>query len=460
MNARGIALLASITAFGAGCGVSSDGASATNSGSSSGSNPGGSSSSGATSSSSGSITGTSQARSSLARNTAPSIGTGDLASLVAGNNAFALDLHRRVIEPGANVMTSPFSVSTALAMSSAGARGLTASQLASALHFTLPQAQLHPAFDALDLSLREPSTACNATPAPFTLNLVNTAWAQTGYPFVPAYLDTLAVSYGAAVPLVDFRNDPEGARQVINDAVARATEDKIKDLLPEKSIDQATRLVLTNAVYFKGKWANEFDPASTALAEFRLLAGGTANVPFMHSVILARATAQPAYDAVELRYLCSDFVMTLIAPRVGSFEAFEGALEVAGLTSIDAAMVQSKVTLSMPKFSFRTTRSLKAPLEALGMKEAFRFGAADFKGIADVANDPLYVSDVAHQTFVAVDEKGTEAAAATAVVIAGGSGPPAVPPEITVSIDRPFLFLVRHSKTGQILFLGRVVDPR
>jgi serpin B len=454
MIAPRIALLASVVFFAVGCGMT--GGSSSAGGSSSGSIP--SSSSGATSS--GSSTGITQARSSLSRDTAPAVGAGDLAALVAANNAFALDLHRRVIEPGANVMTSPFSVSTALAMTSAGARGVTASQLASALHFTLPQAQLHPAFDALDLALHAPPSSCSVTPDPFRLNVVNTAWGQAGYPFVPAYLDTLAVSYGAEVPLVDFRNDAEGARQAINDAVARATADKIKDLLPPQSVDALTRLVLTNAVYFKGRWASEFDRARTAPGAFRLLAGGAADVPFMHGVILARAAAQPAYDAVELRYLCSDFVMTLIAPKAGSFEVFEGALDVAGLTSVDAAMAPSKVTLSMPKFSFRTTRRLRAPLEALGLTEAFLPGSADFRGIADVKDEPLFISDVAHQAFVAVDEEGTEAAAATAVIFAGGSAPPPPPPEITVNVDRPFLFLVRHKKTGQILFLGRVVDPR
>jgi serpin B len=402
-----------------------------------------------------------EARSSLSRDTSPSVDADDVSSVVAGSNAFALELHRRLVEPGVNMMTSPYSVSTALAMLWAGARGDTASQLAGALHFTLPGSRLHPAFNALDLAFQAPVSGC-AVGSPFTLHVTNTAWAQQDYPFVPAYLDALAVNYGAGVSLLDFAHAPEDARQTINDAVARATDNRIEDLLPTGSIDVQTRFVLTNAVYFNGKWARPFHPAETAPGAFRLLDGSDVTVPFMHGKIRTRGTVQPAYDAVELGYLCSDFAMTLVVPKAGTFAAFEGALDVAALGGVEAAMADAMVTLSMPKFRFGWgTKSLKTTLEALGMKDAFDDERADLTGIAHPPNEQLYVSDVAQQAFVAVDEEGTEAAAATAVVVGGGgSAPPPPPAEITVSVDRPFLFLIRHTTTGQILFLGRVVDPR
>jgi serpin B len=342
----------------------------------------------------------------------------------------------------------------------AGARRDTETELAAALRFPLPQAQLHPAFDALDLELEAPVTFCDQTPNPFKLRFANAAWVQKSYPFVPAFLDTLAASYGAGVSLLDFVRDPDAARQTINDAVARATEDRIRDLLPKGALDDTTKFVLTNAVYFRGNWEVPFNAAQTAPGSFRLLAGGAADVPFMHGRLLARAAVQPAYDAVELRYACSRFAMTLVAPKAGTFDAFEGALDAAGLEAVNAALADAWVTLSMPKFGFRWgSKSLKDALQALGVTSAFDTARADFTGIADLPGAPLYLSDVQQQTFISVDEEGTEAAAATFVSGAGGGLPPK-PPEITVSVDRPFVFFIRHVDTGQILFLGRVVDPR
>lgn len=395
-----------------------------------------------------------QARSSLSREAAPSIERSDLESVVSGNNAFALELHARLVEPGRNMMISPFSVSSALAMLWAGARGDTASQLASALHFSLPQERFHPAFNALDLALQKPFP-CGSQCAPFALRISNVAWVQKNRPFVPAYLDTLALNYGAGVQLLDFIGAPEPARLAINDFVARATEDKIRDLLGPGSIDELTRLVLTNAVYFKGNWARAFEPALTAPGSFALLGGAVASVPFMHGTLETRGASTASYDAVELGYLDSHFAMTLVAPKAGSFDTFESGLDLKALESVDASLEGHLVTLSMPKFKFEWKQGLVQALQAMGMQDAFDARRADFSGISTA--DPLHVTGVVHQTFVAVDEKGTEAAAATAV-IAGTSGMPGS--AISVTLDRPFLFLIRDVTSGQIVFLGRVVDPR
>jgi serpin B len=400
-----------------------------------------------------------EGRSGLSRDTSPQVPAGDLESVVAGNNAFALALHKRLVEPGKNVATSPYSISTALAMVWAGARGDTASQMAEALHFTLPQSRFHPAYDALDLALEAPST-CSGGCTPFTLRITNDAWVQKGYPFVPAYLDTLAVSYGAGVRPLDFAASPEASRQTINDAVARATEDRIRDLIPSGGIDPSTRLVLTNAVYFKGDWETPFLPEATRPDPFHLLDGSAVDVPFMNGHFSARVATQPAYDAIELPYRDSHFAMTFVAPNAGTFDAFESAFDVAALASVDAAMTREEVAVSMPKFRLTWQKRLNDALAALGMTDAFSSARADLTGIASpVPGDgTLHVSGVVHQAFVAVDEKGTEAAAATAVVAGGGGAPP--PPPIPVIVDRPFLFLIRDRTTGQILFLGRVVDPR
>jgi serpin B len=395
-----------------------------------------------------------EAHSSLSRQTSPEVGPGDLQSAVAGNNAFAFDLHARLVEPGRNSMTSPFSISSALAMLWAGARGETASQLASALHFSLPQERFHPAFNALDLALQKPWD-CSGECSPFTLRITNAVWAQRDYPFAPAYLDTLGASYGAGLNLLDFIGAPEAARLAINDAVARATEDRIRDPLESGSINSLTRLVLTNAVYFKANWVHAFDSKLTAPGSFRLLDGVLASAPFMNGSVETRGVAGASYDAVELPYRDSHFAMTLVAPKSG-FEAFESTFDARTLESLDAAMQPSLVVLSMPKFKFEWKKGLVEVLRTMGMADAFDCDRADFAGICAAAR--LSVSNVMHQTFIAVDEAGTEAAAATAVKLGRITSVP--PSQIAVSFDRPFLFFIRDLTTRQIVFLGRVVDPR
>jgi serpin B len=398
-----------------------------------------------------------EVKSSLARSTAPGVGAAKLRQLVEGNNAFALALHQKLKEPGKNLMSAPYSVSTALAMTWAGARGATEEQIAAALHFPFAQEGVHTAFNALELALMAPAP-CRLSPCDpaqaFTFKAANSAWAQRGYPFESAYLDTLAANYGAGVHVVDFQNASEPARLAINDWVAEKTEDKIKDLLSPGDVGPLTRVVLTNAVYFKGLWEIQFDPKNTAPAAFHLLDGSSAEVPTMHQSLQARGFADGEYQAVELPYRVSRYAMLIVAPAQGTFESFEAALDPAKLAAIDASLEQRPVTLALPKLKFEWRSSLREALEALGVHDAFS-AQADLTGIADTHE--LYVSDVVHQTFVALDEYGTEAAAATAVIAAGAGLPP---PPIAITVDRPFLFAIRELGTGQIVFLGRVVDPR
>ncbi|MGI5864097.1 MAG: serpin family protein [Myxococcales bacterium] len=395
------------------------------------------------------------AKSDLPRAVAPSVPASDAAELTRGNQAFAVDLYKSLREPGRNLLTSPHSVSVALAMAWAGARGETESQMASALHFTLPQARLHAAMNALDQALNSRGQGATGHDGePFRLRVVNAAWGQSTYQFEQPYLDTLAVNYGAGLNLLDFAGDPEASRLTINDWVAFQTEDRILDLLPSGSITPLTRLVLTNAVYFSAAWAEPFDPANTADAPFTLLDGTRISVPTMNATEALRYAEGEGYKAVELPYDGNELAMVAIVPT-GDFTAFEDSLDGAGLSAIFAALAERDTELSMPRFTFEWDSSLVQALGGLGMTAPFS-GQADFSGI-NGGREPLYISDVIHKTFIGVDEKGTEAAAATAVIVAG-RGAPTEP--ASMKLDRPFLFAIRDLQTGGLVFLGRVVDPR
>jgi len=374
--------------------------------------------------------------------------------LVAGNTQFALALYGALFDKGANLFCSPYSISQALAMTYAGARGATEQEMAKALHFTLPQARLHAAFNALDQALA--SRGANVAKDQgdrFTLHVVNAMWGQQGYPFKPAFLDVLAQNYGAGLRLLDFQGAPEASRQTINRWVEEQTAEKIKDLLPQGSIVPRTRLVLTNAIYFNAGWMHPFQAAATQDGPFHLLDGSTVNVPMMQeSERLGYARGQ-GWQAVELPYVGGELSMVILLPDEGQFEAVARGLDAAKLADALLAIRPSQVALSMPRFKFEAGAKLKDALMKLGMVQAFDT-RADLTGMTE--RPELYIDDVYHKAFVAVDEKGTEAAAATAVVI-GIKAMPAQPRE--VKVDRPFIFLIRDVETGAILFLGHVVNP-
>ena len=395
-----------------------------------------------------------QAKSGLSRDLAPQVPSADATELAAGNTAFAADLFK-VVKDAKNSMVSPHSVSLALAMTWAGAKGETESAMAGALRFTLPQARLHAAFDQLDLALASRGQGAQGKDGkPFRLTINNAAWGQVGYSFEPAYLDTLAVSYGAGVNLLDFAAAPEPSRKTINDWVAEKTEDRIKDLLSEGSISEMTRLVLTNTVYFNASWLTKFEHERTAGSAFRLADGSAPSVPTMHGELEGGYADAADFTAAELPYDGGEVSMVVVLPKDGTtLEAFEAGLDGAKLQAIAAALKPESLQVSLPKFKFENKVSLRETLTALGMGVAFGDGA-DFTGIHQP--DDLYISDVIHQTFVAVDEDGTEAAAATAVVLDGKAAPMGT----EFKADRPFLFFIRDVQTGAVLFLGHVTDPR
>ena len=376
------------------------------------------------------------------------------------NSAFAFDLYRSLADGDGNLFFSPHSVSTALAMAYAGASGETERQMSETMRFDLPQDGLHAAFNALDLSLatQEPGGG----PGAFHLNIANSVWGQQDYGFLPEFLDTLAVNYGDGVRPVDFRGDPEGSRLRINDWVARSTEERILDLIPQDAIDQYTRIVLANAIYFKAAWQHVFYEAATAPGTFHLLDGSEREVPMMRQEAKLRYASGDGYQAVELPYEGGEVAMTILLPDAGKFRDFEDSLSGERVEAMLTTLDQQLVRLTMPRFEVESGFSLSDTLAAMGMPDAFDDTAANFSGMdgrlcrakGDIC---LLISDVLHKAFVSVDEAGTEAAAATAVIISTTRAVEKEP--VSLVVDRPFLFVIRHQATGAILFLGRVVSP-
>lgn len=394
----------------------------------------------------------SEARSSVQRTTDHGASAEDIQGAVEGNSAFATDLYGALRSQPGNLFYSPYSISLAMAMVYAGARGETEAQMAKAMHYTLPQDRLHSALDALERAISSRGQGEDA----FKLRTVNSAWGQRGYQFVQAYLDTLAANYGAGLRLADFEKAAEPSREAINGWVKEQTEGKILDLLPQGAIDELTRLVLVNAIYFKADWEHSFAKESTRLGPFHLLDGSQVDVPMMtQKNRFGYATGQ-GYEAVELPYVGGECSMVVIVPEAGGFGRFEEGLTAEKISEVLGALKPAEVILTMPKFEFESKLGLKEQLSGLGMADVFAPGKADLTGIS--TSGDLYVSDVFHSAVVTVDEKGTEAAAATAAAVGITSAPVEQPVRLTV--DRPFLFLIRDNQTGAILFMGRVVDPR
>ena len=397
----------------------------------------------------------------------PDASTDDVADLVAGNSDFAFDLYRELVAPGndtseSNLFYSPHSISIALAMAYAGATGQTREQMSQTLNFALPQDRLHPAFNTLDLAL-EANSAGTANEN-FRLNVANSVWGQADHGFLVEFLDVLAESYGEKVREVDFKRDPESARNLINDWVAEETEDRITDLTPPDAIDRYTRLVLANAIYFNAAWRFPFDEMATHPRPFLRLDGRESEVSMMQQQATFAYAAGEGYQAVQLPYEGGEVAMTIFVPDAGRFSGFEDSLDATMLTDTLATLERRLVRLTMPTFETESAFSLSDTLAQMGMPNAFDDMKAEFAaidGLSCLARDDqcLLISDVLHKAFVSVDESGTEAAAATAVIIGTTRAVrPDVDP-IDLVIDRPFVFTIQHRSTGAVLFVGRVVGP-
>ena len=424
-------------------------------------------------------------QSSLARIITPQVPDADMTAVIAGNTAFALKAFT-LLDPdgGTNTVFSPYSITQAIALTAAGAGGTTLSQIEQALAFPLSQDRLNPAFNKLDLQLKAKTsgTVQDTTGQLPNLNIVNALWGQQGFPFLSAYLDTIALNFGAGLRLVDFINATDASRQTINGWVADQTNQRITDLIPQGAIDTTTRMVLTNAIRFKANWASQFAEISTQNKPFNNRNGFSSQVPFMRGTFSLLYAQDNGCQAVDIPYVGEKLSMLVIMPDTGTFDTFLTGLTPASLneivnrlayptTSFDTTpVVVSKRTplviqavqdidLSLPKFTFSATPDIGSVLDTLGMADAFDKNKANFLGIDGGVNgvNDLYIGKVLHKAFISVDEKGTEAAAATAVAISTITSVILRPPPLPLVIDRPFIFLIRDRNTGLILFMGKVV---
>jgi serpin B len=369
--------------------------------------------------------------------------------VVAGNTAFATDLYARLKSRDGNLFFSPYSVSTALAMTYAGARGDTAQQMAKALHFTAPQERLHPAFSDLQTELNAVQKAGN-----LQISVANSLWPQEEYPFLPEYLGLLKQYYGTSVTSLDYVAAPEAARKTINDWVEQKTNHKITDLIRPGVLNSLTRLVLANAIYFKGDWAKQFDPKLTSKGPFRVSASKDVECWMMYRKGTYAYAETPDLQILQLPYRGSNLCMIVLLPREPiAFGNLEHDLTAAKLAEWLNALHEREIDICLPKFKLTCETRLDRSLASMGMADAFT-SRADFSGM-DGQKNWLYIGAVLHKAFIDVNEEGTEAAAATAAIIQA-LGPETGPNFCAV---HPFVFLIRDNHTGSILFMGRVVNP-
>jgi serpin B len=381
----------------------------------------------------------------------------ELTALANANNAFALDLYAKVRTEKTNLALSPFSISTALAMTWAGARGETAAQMKKALHLDAAGERALDVAGHLVASYGGPDQKV-------TVRVANRLFGEKSYSFEQPYLSRIQGAFGAPLEQLDFKTAAEDARGRINGWVAAQTQNRIQNLIPPKGVDDQTRLVLTNAIYFLGDWATPFEKERTSAAPFSTGRAEQHTVPTMRAVEPFGYAAAGGVRILQLPYENGALAMTFVLPdAVDGLEALESKLTPDVLAGMLKGISTTRVIVSLPKFEIDPASSLSLgdTLKALGMPLPFDRGRADFTGIANPANpaDRLWISKVFHKAFVRVDEKGTEAAAATAVVAApAGAAPPSTqPPEFKA--DHPFLFLLRDTRSGLILFMGRVGDP-
>jgi serpin B len=383
----------------------------------------------------------------------PASGAANVGPVVEGNNRFALDLYGRLRSGQGNLFFSPGSISTALAMTYAGAAGSTEAEMARTLHFNLPPDRLHDAMSALQASWKTSDPKQG-----FHLQVANRLWGQEGRTFSPSFLELTRTKYGAEVARLDFARKPEAARQAINQWVEQQTADKIKDLIPSADVITNVWLVLTNAVYFKGDWSTRFDKNLTREGDFHVSATEKRKVALMHRQDRFRHAALDDLQVLELPYGDKSLSMVVILPqKVDGLADVEAKLTADNLKKWLSAGQVEPVVVYLPKFKTTSQFELSKTLATMGMPSAFDRDAADFTGMTGMRD--LYISAVLHKAFVDVNEEGTEAAAATGVVMAPRSVPAKAKQLPVFRADHPFLFLIRDNRNGAILFLGRFVQP-
>jgi serpin B len=390
-------------------------------------------------------------------------------------NDLGVELYGQLASGDQNLCISPYSIDSALAVTFAGADGETRTEMARVLHFPSDASKVAPSFSSLQRSLEEMSAKTaelvkkskefGGPSEPITLNIANCLFAQKDYDFRQNFLSLVKQNYGAAFEALDFVADPAAATQHINKWVADQTRDKIRDLIPADALNKLTRLVLANALYLKAPWADAFSEKTTQPEPFHVRAGAPVDVPTMRKTARFGYARREGFTAVSLPYAGDDLHFLVLLPDdVNGLRTLETKLTADVLAQCTKLEAQD-VDVHLPKFKLEPpTIALAEKLQALGMKSAFDIpqGSADFDKMAPrKPNDYLYISNVFHKTFIAVDEKGTEAAAATAVVMMRATAiARPKPPPIEVKVDRPFVYAIQHVPSGVCLFLGRVTDPR
>ena len=373
---------------------------------------------------------------------------GSVAAVVEGNNLFAMDLYSRYKgEPG-NVFFSPFSVSSALAMTYEGANGQTAEEMASVLHLPQNDTLRRDGYYELISEMNGDNGS--------VLRTANALWVQNDQPLLASYLQVVQDNYGGAATPLDFRNDAEGSRLLINSWVENKTEDRIQDLLAPGTITPGTKLVLTNAVYFKGSWATQFNSSLTSQDDFTTSPGTVENVSMMHSTDEYSYMENDQLQMLEIPY-SGNLSMLILLPRSEDPSALESSLNMDNLDAWKAGLQKQEVQVSIPKFKFETEYQMGDTLKDMGMAQAFS-DSADFSLMT--GSKGLKIDQVVHKAFVQVDENGTEAAAATAVVMVATAVEQNPQPSMPVfRADHPFIFIIQQQDTGNILFMGRVSVP-
>ncbi len=374
-----------------------------------------------------------------------SVNSTDIEKIVYANNQFALEMYSGYKFGKDNVFYSPYSISSALAMTYEGARGSTAEEMQKVFHF--PE------------NLKEPFYAVyselNAKDKPYMLRTANALWAQKDYKFLPEYFQLIESYYGGKVTNLDFKTETEKSRETINDWIEAQTNDKIKDIIAPGDISPLTRLVLTNAIYFKGKWESQFKKENTFDNDFTLDSEENVTVPMMHQTDLFRYGESDKLQILEMPYEGNNISMIIFLPKNNELGYLEATLNIDNINEARDKMIKEEVRISIPKFKFETRYLLAETLAKMGMPTAFNPYEANFSGMDGTNN--LYIDKVIHQAYVAVDEEGTEAAAATVVTMELTS----IGPQETkiFNADHPFMFIIQDVKTGNILFLGKVMNP-
>ena len=372
-------------------------------------------------------------------------------SPAAGNIAFALDLYGQLKNSTGNIFFSPYSISTCLAMTYAGARGDTEKQMAEVLHFSRDQKQLHASFERL----REQLEA--GKQEGIELNIANALWTQAGYPFRRAFIEMVARKYQANLNQANFLMEAEAARQEINQWVRERTQEKINEILPPSSVGPLTRLILANAIYFKGLWAKPFEESATSTEPFHLSSTRKTPVPLMHHFDEVKYMEESEFQVVELPYKGYGLSMVLFLPRELHLSRMEDRLNESLLSRSLAQLRKREVEIFLPRFKLEFGLELQDTLAGMGMPDAFREGKADFSGMTKT--NELWISGIYHKAWGEVNEEGTEATAATIVDMVGCISMTSPPPPPVFRADHPFIFLIRDVHTGTILFLGRLTNP-